>query len=646
VNKQLYDIEVFKNFFCVGIKNYVTKEILFYEISEEKDDRELIHKWFTEYTGFLVSFNGIHYDNMVVKYFISKYNDYENLNWSNITTDLKWFSDKLIRDEYDDEIKQIKYQKIPWIDIDLFLYWSKMLRLSKKISLKSLGIQLNYHTVQELPYKPETILTIEDLPKLRYYNYTHDLGILELLTENMEEDIKLRGYIQKEYGLECWSMDAPKIASEYLLEYYCKNTYIENKNSYWYYKKNIRNTKYEPKPWIIGDYLPIVEFKTKFFQDIYNEISTTSNSANYLKNKLLQQKNHNVMLTVSQGGIHSVNNNQQYKEEESFYIIDADVAGLYPTLFRKYKFLRKSLWIILEKYIEMIDDRTIAKRTGDKKKDTFLKLCNNAFSGLVDSTVTWMYSPEHILALRVFGQMIQLRFMEELNFHDIEILFTNTDGTLVKCPKNKLEIYHKIALDISKEFEIEWEFAVVKQIFFANTNTYLSEIKEEYMLDENISKINIKNISKIKKKGKYFKYGKDIPLGDSVDEQIIAKALEAYYINNILPQEFISNPDKYNLHIYDYCKSNKIGKDFKVWHNGKIQQQLNRYYFSKNAPYLFKQKHGTGTMQHVNVGGGVILFNNYEKKSYKEYLLNYQYYISKTQKIIDEINNLNQLLLF
>ena len=135
-------------------------------------------------------------------------------------------------------------------------------------------------------------------------------------------------------------------------------------------------------------------------------------------------------------------------------------------------------------------------------------------------------------------------------------------------------------------------------------------------------------------------------LSNSVDELVIAKALEAYYINNIKPQEFISNPDKYNLHIYDYCKSNKIGKDFTVYHNGEIQQQLNRYYFSKKGTYLFKQKHGQGTMQHVNVGQPVIIYNVHGEKSWEDYNIDYSYYISSTQKIIDEIANFNQLVLF
>lgn len=645
MNKQLMDLECYKNYFCCGIKQLNTTERCFYEISEEKNDLDLIYQWFTNYDGFLITFNGINYDEPLIKYFLQNYNKYKHLNWIDICMDLKWFSDKIINDSFDEDVKKIRYIKSNWTSIDLYLYWSKGLRISKQLSLKALAIQLGYDVIQELPYKPDTILKVEDLPKLRHYNQQHDLGILELLCNKMDEDIKLRAYIKSEYGLECWSMDAPKIASEYLLEYYCQNTY-NNKIPYWQYKKQVRENRYEPKPWRIGDYLPIVEFKTKFFQDIYIDISNSYNTDNFLKQIPFYQNNHAIMLSISQGGIHSVNNFQIYKESEDCYIIDADVAGLYPTLFRKYKFLRKELHLLLDKYVQMIDDRTIAKRAGDKKKDTFLKLCNNAFSGLVDSSVTWLYSPEHILALRVFGQMIQLRFMEELNFHGIEILFTNTDGTLVKCPKNKINEYHQVAIDIAKEFQIEWEFCLLNGIYFQNTNFYLSNIYEEYMLDDNLNKINIKSGGKIKRKGKSFRYDKDIPLGDSTDELVIAKALEQYFINNIPPTEFITNPDKHNLHIYDYCKSNKVSKQYQVFHNRELQQNLNRYYFSKNGAYLYKKKDTKSTLDNMNVGEGVILFNNYEKKEWKDYNINYNYYIRKTQTIIDKMYNLNQLTLF
>ena len=221
MNKMLLDIECYKNYFCIGIRDYITKELIFYEISEEKNELDLIYNWCKNFKGFLITFNGIHYDNMVIKYLIKNYNNYKYLEWSNITLDLKYFSDKIIHgDSFDEEIKEIKYLKTGWIDIDLFLYWSKMLRMSKKISLKSLGIQLGYHTVQELPFKPDTILTLEDLPKLRYYNYTHDLGILRLLCDKMNDQIVQRrdAIIKFGFGKECYSWDGVKLGLNILLK--------------------------------------------------------------------------------------------------------------------------------------------------------------------------------------------------------------------------------------------------------------------------------------------------------------------------------------------------------------------------------------------------------------------------------------------
>src|SRR5690606_29127025 len=129
-------------------------------------------------------------------------------------------------------------------------------------------------------------------------------------------------------------------------------------------------------------------------------------------------------------------------ETDDYYLRDADIASLYPTLFRKHKFLRKELQVVLDKYLEVIDDRIEAKRAGNKRKDTFLKLILNSFSGLVDSNVTWMYSPQEILALRVFGQLIQLRFIEELNEVGITTIFSNTDGTLAKVPRHLSDKYN------------------------------------------------------------------------------------------------------------------------------------------------------------------------------------------------------------
>ena len=57
-------------------------------------------------------------------------------NVDNYLQKLKEWSDYIINNDYwwnDSELKKYKYHN-KWIDIDLYLYWSKMLRLSKKLS--------------------------------------------------------------------------------------------------------------------------------------------------------------------------------------------------------------------------------------------------------------------------------------------------------------------------------------------------------------------------------------------------------------------------------------------------------------------------------------------------------------------------------
>lgn len=418
--KVLYDIEVYNNYFCVGLKNLITKQTRFFEISEEFNDIHKINAYFKEYNGFLISFNGIHYDNMVIKYLILNYEHLKNLNYQQICSLLKFFSDKIISGIYDDEIKQIKYYKTNWIDIDLFLYWSKMLRISKKISLKSLGIQLGYPVVQELPYRPDSILTIKDLPKLREYNQIHDLGILELLTIEMENEIKLRSNISSEYKLNCWSWDAPKIASEALLQDYCR---ITNKNL-----KQVRDLRFEKPILYLNKCLEGFdpEFKLPIFKQLWFDILQSKNS--YSKDLLVNEKNTNIILTYGVGGLHSVNENEQYYTDKDYQIVTSDVASLYPNLIINYGCIRFPE--VLKRYLEVKDERIIAKKAKDKAKDGFLKLILNSTSGLLDNEHSWLYYPEGAMRLRLIGQLILTKCIEICIINNWQVVSANTKSSV------------------------------------------------------------------------------------------------------------------------------------------------------------------------------------------------------------------------
>ena len=678
------DLECYRNYFCCGIKNYDTKEILFYEISEEKNELDLIYNWFSNYTGYLITFNGLHYDEPLIKYFLNNYNKYKNWRYLEICDDLKTFSDKIILTDFDEEVSKFRFIKTNWTSIDLMAYWSKMLRMSKKISLKSLGIQLGYHTVQELPYTPNSILTIQDLPKLRYYNYTHDLGILELLVDKMKDDVKLRANIVKEYSLDCWSWDAPKIASEALLKNYVESKYpndIKNKYSFYNRLKEVRNLKFFKEEISLNKILKGFDpqFKLPIFQNLWVDILNSKNS--FSKELLVNKNNTSIRLTYGIGGLHSINENESYFSNENLQVVTSDVASLYPNLIINYECIRFPE--VLNQYISIKDERIIAKKAKLKEKDTFFKLILNSTSGLLDNQHSWLYYPEGAMKLRLIGQLILTKCIEVCIINNWQVVSANTDGIEVLVPHHQLQQYKDILDMTCRKFNLDLEHEYYEKIIYKNVNNYLAKTTNGDVKRKGFFKIPINE------KGQ-----KEIPLGDSVNEIVISKALHNYYVNNIEPREYISNPEKYDLHIYDYCKSNKIGKDFRVYYNNEIQQQLNRYYFSKKGSYLFKQKksnnyieldrerlereiinndgdgglgyhpdwkpltkeqikkkvddliHGNATMQHVNVNQPILLFNNFEEKSWNDYQINYNYYISKVNKIIDEINRNNQLTLF
>lgn len=623
-NTWIVDIEVYPNAYFCGVKDYKNNKIYTFEISEWVDERKEFYNVFSKYDGYLISFNGVQYDNVVNSFILKEWDKLKNLPVKELNQKLKWFSDKVIQDDFE-TIKWYKWYKNNWIDIDLYLYWSKMLRQSKQLSLKALAVQLGWDEIQELPYSPDTLLTKEQLEDVKRYNLRNDLGITEMLFKKMKEDIELRHYIKKEYDLECWSMDAPKIAGELLIKNYCEQTFNNQTPSLQEYINDFKKTRHRSYVGQIKDVISDfnIEFKIPQFKKLYEVACNSYRDFNY-KFPLLYE-NTAIICSYGIGGAHTIQTNECYESNNDYVIVTSDFASLYPNIIINWKCIRYEE--VLNKYIDVKTERLLAKKNKLKKKDTLLKLILNSVSGLLDNEHSPLYYPEGALKMRIIGQLILTKTAEIAMLNGWQVISLNTDGIECKIPKNDLQKYKDALKEAEQLFNIELEHDVYQKIIYSNVNNYIA----------------ITEKGKIKRKGAYFKLTRDedgkseIPLGDSVNENIICRALTAYFVNGIDIAEYITNPEKYGNHIYDYCLSKKINKGYTVWHNQTQVQNLNRYYFNKNAPYLYKQKKGKNTFEHVNKDSGVILFNKFEDKPWEEYKINYPYYISKTRKIIDAL---------
>jgi hypothetical protein len=232
--------------------------------------------------------------------------------------------------------------------------------------------------IQEMPiHHTRKNLTSEELQQVLDYNML-DCRVTKELAFRLKEQINLRLGIEQQYNLKAISWDAPKIASELLLDSYCRKTFQQDQE-FWEYKKEVRNTQFESINFRNGDYLPKIQFKTKFFQDIYQEVCNSKNG--YSKEFVFKHfDGTHIKITMGSGGIHAVNKNESYETTKDQELWTSDIASLYPSLLINYKFIRPELYDVLDIYAEKKKERLEAKKSGNKIVNETLKLVLNAVS--------------------------------------------------------------------------------------------------------------------------------------------------------------------------------------------------------------------------------------------------------------------------
>ena len=652
MNQTLIDIEVYTNYFLLGCKNYKTKELLTFEISEKKDQRKELFDFLKSYSGFWISFNGIHYDNMVLAF--GQSNKWF-LNESTLDTckKLKDFSDFVIFQKDDDRQALSKYTYFKWrfTNIDLYLYWAKLLRLSKKISLKALGIQMGYPVVQELPYAPETILSESQIEDVKEYNTKHDLGILELLTLQFEGKghvslgalgtIQLRGQVVKDYKIDAWSMDGPKIASEVLLKEYCS---ITNQSI-----NTVRDWRFPRESFKFEELFKDLNlrFELPEFQKVYHNWYFSENTFDEIF--LTGTAEHPIRISVGVGGIHAVNNNEIYESiPNERIIVTDDIAAMYPTNIENFNAFRFPE--VLNVYKSFKTKRITETKPGMKahpkgsaewtdffQKDLFYKLILNGVSGLLDMEHSWLFNNKGIMKVRCVGQLILMKLIEQCIINNIHVISANTDGLEVMMHPNQFSKYLEIVASVEKQFNVSFEREFYKKIIYSSVNEYIAQTES----------------GQLKKKGSFFITNPE--LGNSSDFLIIPKLLEQYYIYGVKPEDEIRNP-KYT--IFDFCASQKVDKSYTVEWMGQKQQRINRYYASKKGGYLYKcrwvtkkatkkaPQHDIYTQTHMLGDTGVMIYNNHIEQPLHKYNIDYTFYLKKVNDIISTIAQNNQINAF
>ncbi len=633
----LLDIETFLEHFECSVENYVSGEKKSFWCNNIRDDRRDLKKYLETYKGFMVTFNGIHFDFVVLSY-IKKYNYFLDKTPREFCEIVYNFASLIISS--DDPTITFPFKPGKWFpkitQIDLYLYWARLLRISKKISLKGLAVQLNYPVIQELPYPPDTEnLSETQIQEINHYCSIHDLGVLRRLMDVLSKGdrdvplgdlgtVSLRKQIVQDYGINAWSMDAPKIASEALLLEYCRKTGLS--------REVVSRWKWEAPTIKFGDLFPphLFLFKTVLFKQVqyewYNAINEFTKQFN-----IIDELGHGCKLSVGVGGIHSILSNQVFLKKDNYSLLDIDIESLYPQNIINFEAFRFPE--VLEAYRAFKEYRVTQTKPNLKKFkgtpeeiywktiDAYYKVILNGTSGHLDSPESWLFNREGIMRVRCGGQLILLTMLEKIWQKNIEIIQVNTDGLTVQIKDEDLEWFYEMVKETEHLYNVKFEYAEYSKMVFYNVNAYLA----------------VETNGKVKEKGIFVRRP---ALGNSTDFLIIPNLLYDYFVKGLKPETNIAD----YTDIFLFCASQKVDKSYQVfWGNDKTQR-LNRYYVSKKGKFLYKER--GGKKHHMLKGFGVQLYNNHIEQPIQNYNINYSFYLKQVNDIISEIERKNQLSLF
>lgn len=364
----VYDIEVFPNVFLCTCKNTESGKYHIFEISERKNQSELLYEFFFKgrhpRAPMFCGYNNMGYDDIVIMYFLEWCHEYKI--WTDFLYSISRFSSNLIK--YSNERPEgdnpfalyIKNKCFFSMDLMKMLFPSR-----KRVNLKFLQIIMGYPDVLEFDgdfRKPLPADRIDDAIK---YNI-NDVDSTEQLLNISKEDIELRLFIEKEWNINCLSMSRPRLAEEYLAKECMKIMNIS---------RDALNSLKTPADTVNLNeiILPVIEYEHPKLQEVLEDMKKQTVST--LERKGYENKFciRNVVYSVGVGGIHSINNPGIFKPAEDEYIGHWDAVSQYPTTAIAWNFTPQHLTGFRELFIDIRKERIAAKQSHNLLKSKFLK---------------------------------------------------------------------------------------------------------------------------------------------------------------------------------------------------------------------------------------------------------------------------------
>ena len=281
--------------------------------------------------------------------------------------------------------------------------------------------------------------------------------------------------------------------------------------------------------------------------------------------------------------------------------------------------------IFLKIVKRLTEDRITAKNNGDTLKADNFKIKIISIFGDLGAEGSPTKDLKTFYSVTINGELLLLMLSEYLeSTPNLQILMQNTDGLLIKYPtiidkeiRNKLNDFKKIV-------DIPLDVVKIKYMFMENISSYLS------VTDRG----DIKRIGKFKKR-------EDKLLSEDSSANIIAIALEEYFVNNIsVESTILQHKDIFDFYMFAKKDKDQLFIYYQlidgISNKTKYEDKLIRFYVSKNNETISKLNSSKKEEQLIPTGS-LTLAQEHVDKEIGKYNIDYKWYINEANKIIKKI---------
>jgi len=459
--RMFMDLEVYQNYFLALFMTEQGK-VRRFEIFDGDDstfNRDEILKLLTNEDVEIVTFNGNNYDVPIITFALITPD----------TAEIKAASDRIIVggmrswEFYQDEgLAPPKMNHIDLIEI-----------APGQVGLKIYGGRLGSKWLKELPIHHDAVLTSEDVALIRQY-CRNDTLVTQMLYNSLSDEIELRRNMSDEYRVDLRSKSDAQIAEAVLKSEFSRMTgELPEK-----VKSTVTSFLYDPPSYITftTEQLQHVLEVTRTAEMVIDPDSGHVKMPKTIANLKIEIGDSRYKLGI--GGLHSQESTVAHRSNKDVVLIDRDVESYYPRMMLNMNMEPGGFGKFFNPVYEgILQERLAAKHAKDMVKSNSLKIVLNGTFGKTSNKYSTLYSPEFMIRTTITGQLTLLMLIERLEGFGVPVVSANTDGIVIKCPRDKREDVNNIIAQWETETGLKTEETVYRALYSRDVNNYIA-VKE------------------------------------------------------------------------------------------------------------------------------------------------------------------------